>query len=70
MEKIGKLRDMSISDIKSLLDKSEKQLFQACCSKSVGQQTDTSQIPKLRRSIARIKTLIREQEIKDVSNKK
>ncbi len=70
MDSTQKLRDMSLADINSLLEKNQHELFKARCDKSISQQTDTSVLPKLKRNIARIKTLLKEQELKDAQDSK
>ena len=58
--KAEKLRVMSEADLLQLLDKMYKEQLNLRLQKATGQTIDSSQIKQLRRSVARVKTILTE----------
>lgn len=58
------LRERSNDELKQLLRTLEDELFHAKFQNHIGRLTDTSQLTKKRRDIARIKTILRERELR------
>lgn len=61
--KIAELRDKTIDQLKGQLIDSKKELFNLRFQKTTGELENLSQIKKVRRTIARIKTILRERVI-------
>ena len=67
--KINELREINTQDLKKEFREQKKSLMNLRFRKSTMQLTDTSELSKVRKTIARIKTVIREREIVvDISN--
>ncbi|PKB67520.1 MAG: 50S ribosomal protein L29 [SAR202 cluster bacterium Io17-Chloro-G3] len=61
--RIHEARALSEEDIKKELESSYKELMSVRFRLATRQLNDTSQLPKVRRNIARIKTIIHEREL-------
>jgi large subunit ribosomal protein L29 len=61
--RIHEARALSEEDIKKELESSYKELMSIRFRLATRQLNDTSQLPKVRRNIARIKTIIHEREL-------
>jgi large subunit ribosomal protein L29 len=61
--KITDLRDLSYDELKTRLAESKQELFNLRFQVATNQLDNTARIETVRREIARISTLIREQEI-------
>lgn len=61
--RIHEARALSEEDIKKELESSYKELMSVRFRLATRQLNDTSQLPKVRRNIARIKTVIHEREL-------
>lgn len=61
--RIHEIRSLSQEDIKKELEESYREALSVRFRLSTRQLSDTSQAQKVRRKIARIKTVIREQEL-------
>lgn len=61
--KSSEIRERSNEELKSLLDNINADLFKKKMSLAVNQNEKPAEIRKLRRDIAKIKTIIREREI-------
>jgi large subunit ribosomal protein L29 len=57
------LNERSVADLKELEKSLAKDLFQARFKNFTNRLDDTSSIPKTRRDLARVKTLLRQQEL-------
>ena len=69
--KINEVREINTQDLKKEFREQKKSLMNLRFRKSTMQLTDTSELSKVRKTIARIKTVIREREIvEDISNDK
>ena len=67
--KINEVREINTQDLKKEFRDQKKSLMNLRFRKSTMQLTDTSELSKVRKTIARIKTVIREREIvEDISN--
>lgn len=67
--KINEVREINTQDLKKEFREQKKSLMNLRFRKSTMQLTDTSELSKVRKTIARIKTVIREREIvEDISN--
>ena len=67
--KISEVREINTQDLKKEFREQKKSLMNLRFRKSTMQLTDTSELSKVRKTIARIKTAIREREIVvDISN--
>ena len=55
--KISKMRELSLSDIKKQILKTEENIFIVKCNKEVGRVTDTSIFKKNRKILAQMKTI-------------
>ena len=67
--KINEVREINTQDLKKEFREQKKSLMNLRFRKSTMQLTDTSELSKVRKTIARIKTVIREREIVvDISN--
>jgi len=61
--KAKELRDLSTEELREKEQASAQELFNLRFQKATGQLGNTSTIPKMRRDLARIKTVLRELEI-------
>ena len=61
--KINEVREIGKSDLKKELFEQKRSLMNLRFRKSAMQLTDTNELSRVRKSIARIKTVIREREI-------
>ena len=67
--KINEVREINTQDLKKEFRDQKRSLMNLRFRKSTMQLTDTSELSKVRKTIARIKTVIREREIVvDISN--
>ena len=67
--KINEVREINTQDLMKEFREQKKSLMNLRFRKSTMQLTDTSELSKVRKTIARIKTVIREREIVvDISN--
>lgn len=62
-EELAKLRDLSPQELSEALERARDTAFRTRLGLSLSQVTDTSSYRAQRKKIARIKTLIRQQEI-------
>ena len=62
--KAKELRDKSVTDLKKELLELLKEQFNLRMQKNVGEAPKPHQYPKVRRNIARVKTILREKESK------
>jgi large subunit ribosomal protein L29 len=61
--KTSELRDLSIEELKEKERDLSQELFNLRFQKATGQLGNTAMVPKTRRDLARVKTLLREVEI-------
>ena len=64
MMKIKELKEQTTEELKSKLADVKKNVFNLKFQKATGQLENTRAIPNLKKDIARMKTLIREKELK------
>jgi len=57
------LKDRTIEELKELEKRLKEEFFHACFQNHIGRLSDTSQIPKKKRDIARVKTILKKREI-------
>ena len=62
------LKNMSVAELNAQLVDAKKELFNLRFQLATGQLENPMRIKEVRKSIAQIKTIIREEEIKAVSN--
>lgn len=60
--RIEEIRTLTTQGLHEELDKAQKELFSLRFQKATRQLADSSQIPKIRKDVARIKTILQEQE--------
>ena len=70
MKSIRELRKLSTVELEKDLKSTQEALLKLRFKKVVDEVTDTTQIRKAKRKIARIKTLLRENELASVAEKK
>lgn len=58
-----KIRDLTWQEMQQKLSDYERELFNLRFQHSTGQLGNTQRLPKVRKNIARIKTIMREQEL-------
>ena len=63
--KVEELRKLSNEELNSKITESKKELFELRLKQSTGQLEKPSQIKNLRKSVARMKTILRERELTD-----
>ena len=63
--KASEIRVMSVEEIKQKIIESKSQLMHLRFQYKIGQLTDTSQIKKLKKDIARLLTILKEKENSD-----
>jgi large subunit ribosomal protein L29 len=61
--KVSEIRDLSHDEIERRLDETKEELFNLRFQNATGQLDNYKRIQELRRDVARIKTILREQEI-------
>ncbi len=61
--KVQEIRDLETSEIVSKVEEYKKELFELRFQQATGQLEDTARIRKVRKTIARMKTVIREREL-------
>ena len=61
--KANELRDLSVEELKEKEQESGRELFNLRFQKAAGQLGNTAMIPKTKKHLARIKTVLREKEI-------
>jgi large subunit ribosomal protein L29 len=66
MSKAAELRNLSISELEARLDEAKEEYFNLRFQHESGQLEDVSRLRMTRRNIARILTVIREQEFAEV----
>lgn len=64
------LRDLSVEELRKKERESREELFKLRVQKSVGQAKNTARFKLLRREIAQVLTILREQELKGASHGK
>lgn len=63
MATITEINALPTTELQSILDESHKEIFNLRFQRAQGQMKDTNAIRKVRRNIARIKTVIRQREL-------
>ena len=58
--KVTEMRELPLDELSARVTTWQEELFRARCDKTVGQLSDTTQVTKLRKDIARGLTLINE----------
>ncbi len=66
--KIKELRELSNRDLETKIRESKKELFNLRMKQSTGTLEKPSKIKELRKDVARMKTIMREREIEEVSH--
>ncbi len=66
--KIKELRELSNKDLETKIRESKKELFNLRLKQSTGTLEKPSKIKELRKDVARMKTIMREREIEEVSH--
>lgn len=61
--KIKEIRQLSIEELKTKAQDARQELMNLRFQIETGQQTDTSRLPVIRRSIAQYETILREREL-------
>jgi large subunit ribosomal protein L29 len=61
--KISELRTLNDNELNNRLNDSHQELFNLRFQRASGQLTNTSRVNEVRKTIARIKTLVREREL-------
>ena len=61
--KVKEIRDLSTVELKERLDKAHEELFNVRLRSATKQLTNHREIPRIKKEIARIKTLLREREL-------
>ena len=61
--KLSEIRELSHEDIEKRLDETKEELFNLRFQNATGQLDNYKRIKDLKRDVARIKTILREQEI-------
>ena len=62
--KVAEIKELSREEIESRLDETKEELFNLRFQNATGQLDNYKRIKELRRDVARIKTVLREQEMK------
>ena len=63
--KVEEIRKLSNEELNSKITEAKKELFELRLKQSTGQLEKPSQIKNLRKSVARMKTILRERELTD-----
>ena len=61
--KARELKELSIEELKERVKETSQELFNLRFQKATGQLGNTAMIPKTKKNLARVKTVIREMEI-------
>ncbi len=61
--KVREIKDMTPDQIEDALEKNKKELFNLRFQQASGQLENTAQVPRIRRAIARLYTVLREKKI-------
>ncbi len=61
------IRNLSDDEIRTKIDESNEELFNLRFQLTIKQAKDTNQIALVKRNIARLKTVLRERELQEVS---
>lgn len=61
--KVQEIREIETQELLNKVEEFKKELFELRFQQATGQLEDTSRVRKVRKSIARIKTVIREREL-------
>ncbi len=65
--KARELKELSVEELKARVKETSQELFNLRFQKATGQLGNTAMIPKTKKNLARVKTVIREMEISGVS---
>ena len=65
--KIQEVRDKTVDELYKELESLKKEFFNIRFQKSTGQLQNTSQIQKVKKSIARVFTILKEKKVKEKS---
>ena len=63
----AEIRDMSLDELDRRINEEREKLFNLRFTTAIGQETDTSQFRKARRSLARMITIRRERSVVDIN---
>lgn len=66
--KIKELRELSNKELEGKIRKDKKELFNLRMKQATGTLENPSKIRELRKDVARMKTIMREREIKEAAN--
>ena len=66
--KAAEMRDLTPAELVDLLDETKEELFNLRFQLAVSQSNDTASVGRLRRQVARIKTVMREAELEEVGH--
>ncbi len=66
--KINEIRDLSIAELEEKLQDSKKELFNLRFQKAVNQLENPKRITEVKKTIARILTVINDRELEDSAN--
>ena len=64
----AEMRDLTPAELVDLLDETKEELFNLRFQLAVSQSNDTASLGRLRRQVARIKTVMREAELEEVGH--
>jgi large subunit ribosomal protein L29 len=67
--KVNKIRDLSVSELELKLNELKGELFNLRFQMATGQLENPIRVSDVKKSIARIKTILRERELKSVEAK-
>ncbi len=70
MAKASEMRDLPMTEIESKLDETQEELFNLRFQNATGQLDNYKRLRQLRKDVARIKTVLRERELAEVSESK
>lgn len=65
--KARELRELGVGELRERARETSQELFNLRFQKATGQLGNTAMIPKIKRNLARVKTVIREMEISGAS---
>ncbi len=66
--KARELKELSVEELRERVKETSQELFNLRFQKATGQLGNTAMIPKTKKNLARVKTVIREMEISGASN--
>lgn len=66
--KASEMRDLTPAELVDLLDETKEELFNLRFQLAVSQSNDTASLGRLRRRLARIKTVMHEAELEEVGH--